>query len=139
MPKKRRSKRRIPKKSDLEVNMDAITVLRTVNNEEAFYFYEALEKPTGQSAKSLSDFLEKTQSVRLESLQFHIQRKDFQNWFRRTLGDPELAERIEKIPWTDCNKLKSKIQTMIKRRIEELAKTPVTLVVSKELVTPMQR
>lgn len=127
------SKEKIQKKSGHEVKIDTAKVLRIVSREEAFHFYEAIGKPIGQSAKSLQDFLEKTQSVKLESLQFHIQRKDFQNWFTRILGDPELAERMEKIPWTNCDELRSKIQMTVKTRIEELAKSPITIVVDQEL------
>jgi len=79
MPPKIRKKRKIQKSRGLEVNAEAIRILRTVKDEEAFYFYEAIGKPTGESARSLSDFLEKIKSVKLESLLFHLQEETSKN------------------------------------------------------------
>jgi hypothetical protein len=53
---KRRRKPRRNKRVELEVQ--ATSTLRTLNSPEAFYFYEALGKSTGENVASLSDFLE---------------------------------------------------------------------------------
>ena len=133
MPPKIRKKRKPQKSRDLEVNAEAIRILRTVKNEESFYFYEAIGKPTGESARSLSDFLEKIKTVKLESLQFHLQRKDFQNWIEKTLGDSNLARKIERISPSNDEVLRTKIQSNVESRLKELKEASIPLLVNENL------
>jgi hypothetical protein len=128
-----KKKGKIQKSRGLEVNIEAVRILRTVRDEEAFYFYEELGKPTGESAKSLSDFLEKVKSVKLESLVFHLQRKDFQNWISKTLDDSKLAKRMSRIVPSHDDNLRIKIQASIENRIKELKGTSATLLVNQGL------
>jgi len=102
------------------VESDAVRTLRTVADDEAFYFYETMDKPTGQCAKSLQEFLDKIESVKPESLAFHHERNDFMNWIANTLGDPKLAHRIEMIPRKQSSQIKTKIRAAVKARLEEL-------------------
>jgi len=125
--------KRKKKKQPLEVSAGAVKILRALNDKEAFHFYENIGKPTGQSAKSLSDFLEKIKSVKLESLVFHLQRKDFQNWFKETLGDYELARKIEKILPSQNVDIRKKIHSTIENRMKELGEESITLLVSEDL------
>ncbi len=81
-------------RQNIKVNMGAVRILRTVGNQEAFYFYEKVGRPTGESARNLSDFLEKVKSVKSDCLMFHYQRRDFQNWIGKVLGDSKLAEEL---------------------------------------------
>ena len=134
MPPKTRKKRKPQKSSGLEVNAEDVKILRTVGNEEAFYFYEDIGKPTGESARSLSDFLEKVKSVKLESLVFHLQRKDFQNWINKILGDSKLARKIGRISPSCDEELRTKIHATIENRIKELRDASLTLLVSEDLV-----
>jgi len=133
MPSKIQKKNKLQKDTSLEVNGEAVRILRTVEDKEAFHFYEAIGKPTGESAKSLSDFLRKIKSVKLKSLFFHLQRKDFQNWINKILGDPKLANRIEKIPLSQDEKLRAKVQAVVESRIKELGDASVTLLVGEDL------
>jgi hypothetical protein len=133
MPPKIRKKRKPQKSSGLEVNAKDVKILRTVGDEEAFYFYEDIGKPTGESARSLSDFLEKIKSVKLESLLFHLQRKDFQTWINKILGDSKLARKIGRIPPSHDEELRTKIQAAVESRIRKLGETPLTLLVSEDL------
>lgn len=126
-------KKRKKKRQPLEVSAGAVKILRALNDKEAFYFYEDIGKPTGQSAKSLPDFLEKIKSVKLESLLFHLQRKDFQNWFKETLGDYELARKIEKILPSHNVDLRKKIYSTVENRMKELSEESITLLVSEDL------
>ncbi len=137
MPTKIRGKRETQKGQGLKVNTEAVRILRTVRDEEAFYFYEDIGKPTGESAKSLPDFLEKIKSVKLESLRFHLQRKDFQNWIKKTLGDSKLARRIERILPSYEDDVRTKIYTTIENRIKELRDTSVTLLVNPDLAVAL--
>jgi len=133
MPPKIRKKRKTKKSKGLEVNAEAIRILRTVKDEEAFYFYETIGKPTGESARSLSDFLEKIKSVKLESLLFHLQRRDFQTWIRKILGDSKLARKIGRIPPSYDDDLRIKIHATVENRIKELRDASLTLLVSEDL------
>jgi hypothetical protein len=137
MYSKSKKKSKTQKKRPIEVNMDSTRILRAVGDREAFYFYEALGRPTGQSARSLPDFLAKAKSVKLESLLFHLQRKDFQNWIKETLGDSKLARTMGKILPSNDEDVRTRICATVESRIEELSKTPVTLLVNEDLtVTP---
>lgn len=111
----------------------AIKILRDLKNEEAFYFYEDFGKPTGESAKSLSDFLNKISTAKLECLRFHLERKDFQNWIERTLGDSKLAETIGNIAPTNDEKLRKKIQGILQNRLQELKDAFMTIEVNEGL------
>ena len=133
MSSKIQKKRRTQKSRRLEVNTEAIKILRMVKDEEAFYFYEDTGKPTGESAKSLFDFLEKIKTVKLESLQFHLQRKDFQNWIEKTLGDSNLARKIERISPSNDEALRTKIQSNIESRLKELKEASIPLLVNENL------
>jgi hypothetical protein len=126
-------KKRKKKRQPLEVSAGAVKILRALNDKEAFYFYEDIGKPTGQSAKSLPDFLEKIKSVKPESLLFHLQRKDFQNWFKKTLGDYELARKIEKILPSHNVDLRKKIYSTVENRMKELSEESITLLISEDL------
>jgi len=133
MPPKTKKKRKTQKSRGLEVNAEATKILRTVRDEEAFYFYEAIGKPTGENARSLSDFLEKIKSVKLESLLFHLQRKDFQTWIKKILGDSKLARKIGRIPPSHDDDLRTKIHATVENRIKELRGTSLTLLVNEDL------
>jgi hypothetical protein len=127
------TERRTGKSSTLKANKKTTNTLRTLENKEAFYFYEGLGKPTGKSANSLTDFLEKLESVNTETVVFHLQRKDFQNWIEKTLGDTKLANKIEKIPISNHKTLKIKVRKAVGNRIRELTEPSTTLFVSEDL------
>jgi hypothetical protein len=133
MPPKTRKKRKTQKSRGLEVNAEAIRILRILRDEEAFYFYEAIGKPTGENARSLSDFLEKIKSVKLESLLFHLQRKDFQTWIKKILGDSKLARKMNRIPPSHDDDFRTKIHATVENRIKELRGAPLTLLVNEDL------
>ena len=114
------------KRQSIMVDSRAIRSMRTLSDKEAFHFYETMGKPAGQSAKSLREFLEKVESVKLESLVFHLKRNDFKNWMESTIGDRELAKRIETIPAKPDERLRMKMQATVRNRLKELEETPMT-------------
>ena len=116
---------------NLEVDTEAVKVLRTVRDQEAFYFYEAIGKPTGEIARNLSDFLNKVKSAKPESLIFHLQRKDFQNWIKEILGDSKLARKLKRISSLDSDDIRTKICENVENRIKELTKSPTALMVEE--------
>ena len=114
-------------KQNPEVNMEAVSMLRTVRDEEAFYFYEAIGKPTGEAARNLSDFLDKVKSVKTESLAFHLQRSDFQNWAQKILGDAKLAQKLEGISVSNSDEIRTNICNAVENRIKELSTSSATV------------
>jgi tryptophan 2,3-dioxygenase len=132
MQSKKGKKRNVKTSHGLEVNVEAMRILRTVNPSESFHFYEAIGKPTGQNASNLTEFLDTVKSVKTESLQFHLERKDFQNWIEKTLGDTTLARRIADTSTKHEGNIRAKIQSTLEKRIKELAGPTLTMTVNTE-------
>jgi predicted lactoylglutathione lyase len=128
MPQKNKRAR---ESNNLEVNVETVTILRTVGDNEAFNFYEALGKPTGETARNLTDFLEKVKSVKLESLVFHLQRNDFQNWIEKTLGDSKLAGKLKMISSSNRDDVRMNIHRTVENRIKELRESSCALLVAE--------
>jgi predicted lactoylglutathione lyase len=122
------------KRPNVESNPQSAKTLRTVGDQEAFYFYEAFGKPTGQNAKNLNDFLEKVKIVKAESLAFHLQRKDFQNWAEKILGDAKLAREIGRISATNSDDVRMLVSEIVQSRIKELKQSSAGLIVSENSV-----
>ena len=74
--------------------VDVNKVLRTLSDQESFYFYKAIGHPIGEKADSLPDFAKKIEKIDNLSLAFHYYRGDFERWARDTLSDPGLAFRL---------------------------------------------
>ena len=61
--------------------------------EKAFYFYRGIGQPLGTTAGSLAEFVDVLQGIDPESVKFHVERGDFEQWFR-SLGEQALANQI---------------------------------------------
>ena len=72
----------------------AQNILRSLSLEEAFHFCTDIDQYSGVYADSLSDFVDKIQTVDLKSVVFHFPRKDFDLWIL-SLGDIELSKKLE--------------------------------------------
>jgi hypothetical protein len=107
-------------RSRIEVDAEAARILRRVDDEKAFHFYAGVGQPTGDKAASLLDLLQKTKTVKLESLTFHLQRKDFQNWLEKTVGDSKLARKISRMRVSQDDKIRGEIGAVIEGRLKEL-------------------
>jgi hypothetical protein len=126
MPRKTRiSKKTATADRNVGAEYKPIRTLRTLSNEEAFHFYENIGKPTGQSAKNLHEFLERIESVKLESLVFHMERDDFKYWIAKILEDLTLAQRIQMLPIENNEQLRTNIRETIRTRLAELEGTPI--------------
>lgn len=69
----------------------ATKILTKANNENAFHFYLDVGNPLNAYALDLKDFYEKVPKLAIGSIEFHLNRGDFEEWFK-CLGDPELAK-----------------------------------------------
>ncbi|MEM3731393.1 MAG: DUF5752 family protein [Candidatus Bathyarchaeia archaeon] len=91
--------------------------------EKSFHFYADIGKPLNIHAASLQDFCDKILKVDVGSLEFHINRGDFEAWFTG-LGDAELARKTFLIREQRISgeELRKKLYEVVKSRCEELAK-----------------
>lgn len=112
---------RMPDRNRLESNIEIVEILRTVPYEQGFHFYTAPGNFTGQTATSLDDFEKKLQVVAADSVNFHLQRGDFQKWIEDTLKDSELTRRVNLIELTPpIEDLRKELVAIVQTRITEL-------------------
>ncbi|MEM3703967.1 MAG: hypothetical protein QXX79_06100 [Candidatus Bathyarchaeia archaeon] len=71
--------------------------LKTVPREKAFYFFTSIGNYTGESASSLTEFMDKINIINVKSLEFHFQRGDFEKWISEVLQDEELSEEFRNL------------------------------------------
>lgn len=110
-----------PEIKRLEANEKIIEILRTVPYEKGFHFHTIPGQFTGITATSLEDFEKKLQEVNVHSIVFHFLRKDFQKWIKDTLGDNELAERLNQIDTAlPDEKMRKEIIAIVQTRLAEL-------------------
>jgi hypothetical protein len=100
----------------------ASKILRTVPREKAFYFFTSIGNYTGTSASSLKEFMEKINEVNVKSLEFHLNRGDFEKWMSEVLQDTELAGDIKKLLKLNltANSLRDQLSFTISRRFKRL-------------------
>jgi hypothetical protein len=109
---------RVHERNRLQLSERIMEILRTLPYEKGFHFYTAHGSYTGETATNLDAFEKKIQVVPAASVNFHMQRGDFQKWIEDTIGDEELAKRVSLIeltlPAEDTRKeLLSVVQTRI--------------------------
>ncbi|MDA4111284.1 MAG: DUF5752 family protein [Thaumarchaeota archaeon] len=98
-------------------------ILRSVPDENAFYFYRGEGSPSGLKATSLREFLAQVEIADPNSLQYHARRGDFEKWVRM-LGDPTLAKQLQTVSSQELSpeELKSKMLRVIRMRVGKLRK-----------------
>jgi len=112
---------RTPERKRFQLNEGIVEILRTVPYAKGFHFYTASGQFTGETATNLDVFEKKLQVVPTDSVNFHLQRGDFQKWMKDTLGDDELAKRISQIKLTlPVEDLRKKLLAIVQTRITEL-------------------
>ncbi len=107
-------------------------VLRKIEDEKAFYFYQDVNVYSGIKVNSLEDFAKALPTLAIEIIDFHLKRGDFEKWIREVLGDETLSNNIAKIRekgLTGEDARKQLIQ-IVNRRLRDLrkkvAKSPKT-------------
>ncbi|MGC8939686.1 MAG: DUF5752 family protein [Candidatus Bathyarchaeia archaeon] len=102
-------------------------ILRTVPREKAFYFFTSIGNYTGMSACSLKEFMEKVNEVNVKSLEFHLQRGDFEKWINEVLEDAKLAEEIGRLRTTNIagESLRNQLYMTLARELRRLT-SPVS-------------
>jgi hypothetical protein len=117
------SKTAVTEKQTIEKRKN-LNLLNTVSFENGFHFFTELGKNTGITASSTVEFAEKLQIIPIQSVTFHFQRQDFQKWLKNTIGDEELARRIDQInAWVHEENLRKELSKTVQNRITELMKS----------------
>ncbi|MFZ0965236.1 MAG: hypothetical protein WAN82_01245 [Candidatus Bathyarchaeia archaeon] len=107
-----------------EINKEkAGEILAYLPIEKSFHFYVDVGKPQNIHAASLQDFGDKILKIDISSVEFHVNRGDFEAWFMG-LGDIELARKMLLIKEQKVlgDELRKKLYEIVKNRCEELAK-----------------
>jgi hypothetical protein len=75
-----------------------------------FYFFNAIGDYSGILACSLKEFLEAIRKVKIESIEFHLYRDDFQKWIT-DMNHKKLVNELNKIKKSKLkeDKLRTKI------------------------------
>jgi len=100
----------------------AKTLLSQTPQEKAFHFYTDLGKPLSIYAHGLPDFSDKITKIDAGSLEFHVCRGDFENWFAN-LGDAELAKKMSLLKETGIRgeQLRTKLLEIVENRCKVLS------------------
>jgi hypothetical protein len=98
-----------------------VKILSTVPHDKGFHFFTDLDSNTGETATSLDTFAQKLGRINADSVKFHFQRNDFQNWIQTTVGDSVLAERLNHISGNlPVEALRNEIVKSVQERISQL-------------------
>lgn len=107
-----------------EINREvAMSILAQSQKEKAFHFYADVEKPLSLYAYGIKDFIEKIPKVPAQSLEFHLNRGDFENWFN-CIGDIELATKLALLKEKKLvgEHLRKVLQEVVTNRCAELSR-----------------
>jgi alpha-amylase len=117
------SKETITKKLTVE-KRKPLNLPKSVPFENGFHFFIEHGKYIGITATSTVEFAEKLQIIPIESIMFHFQRGDFQKWLSDTIGDEELARRMDQIKeWSSDENLRKELFKTVHNRITQLTKS----------------
>jgi predicted transcriptional regulator len=98
-------------------------ILTELSNEKAFHFYAAVDNPLNLQANGLQEFINRLQAVDVASLEFHLNRGDFEKWFA-ALGDIELSVKavLLKKKVVAGEELREKLRSILEKRCATLNK-----------------
>ena len=101
-------------------------------HDKAFYFYTDIDEPLNVNAYNLQTFNKQLKRIKVNSVDFHMKRGDFEAWFEG-IGDPELAKKLALLKKRniDGETLRKSLQIMIVNRCIALAKVAGYTVVTK--------
>jgi alpha-amylase len=111
-------------------------ILRRLPAGMGFTFSYEFARSSELTVNSLYEFISALKTIDLSSIQFHVERGDFERWLRHVIGDDELADQMAKINQSK-RKLKSetlrkRILAITERRIKNLKEVAKLAASSKE-------
>jgi hypothetical protein len=99
----------------------ASRILGHVSSDKAFHFYTGVHQYTHVIAHNMTEFADKLQKIDVKSIEFHVPRKDFENWVH-SMGDVELTKQLAWIRGMHARgeDLRTRVYETVKHRLEEL-------------------
>jgi len=79
-----------------EKGRNALKALTPLPENLTFRFYIALGQPLSLHARTVKELRDAALKVDATSLEFHLYRGDFENWFRTSVADPAFADELAK-------------------------------------------
>ena len=106
-----------------ETKEKAAKILFDVPPNKGFYFHSGVNEYTGQYATSLAQFSQLLESIDPKSVEFHLARRDFENWVR-SLGDNALSLQLAKLRKKGLSgeQLRSETHRIVEKRLHTLEK-----------------
>lgn len=71
-----------------------LVALTQLPDDKAFLFYIGIGQPTGVSTRSIKEFYFVVETVAADSLEFHLERGDFENWVKTSIKDDVFANEL---------------------------------------------
>jgi hypothetical protein len=101
----------------------ALAILAQTPRDKAFHFYAGIGKPLNIIANDLLDFCDKIAKVNIDSVEFHLNRGDFEAWFKG-IGDAELTKKASLLKERKVTgeELRGKLREMVENRCIMLSK-----------------
>jgi hypothetical protein len=101
----------------------ATAILAYAPHDKAFNFFVTFGKPLNLHAHSLRDFANKLEKADVASIEFHMQRGDFEAWFKG-LGDEELGKKLVLLQKKNAvgEDLRKQLHDIVEQRYLALAK-----------------
>jgi DNA-binding transcriptional ArsR family regulator len=102
---------------------NAQAILAPVSRDEMFHFYLGIGEPINLHAQGLLDFCEKIATANVNSVEFHVNRGDFETWLMG-IGDAELAKKAQLLKHKKLSgeELRNRLTDLTKSRCAELDK-----------------
>jgi len=101
-------------------------ITRRVPYQEGFRFSTGIGNYTGQVATTLEDFAEMLKTVDLKSIDFHMERRDFEKWVLGVFSDEELAQMINRRAVFQGENRRKELVMTVQDHLEDLKKMPRT-------------
>jgi hypothetical protein len=100
----------------------AKAILCYAPHDKAFSFYADVGKPLNLHAHTLQDFANKIHRADIGSIQFHLNRGDFEAWFN-CIGDAELAKKASVLKEKKMvgEELRKKLSEIVEKRCQALS------------------
>jgi len=74
--------------------LSAKWILRRLPTDKGFTFFYEFARQTSITAHDLFEFARALRNVPTQSIQYHVERADFERWLSQVLGDKKLAEKV---------------------------------------------
>ncbi|MDQ1281520.1 MAG: hypothetical protein QG670_2785 [Thermoproteota archaeon] len=101
-----------------------LNALRNLSKDEAFNFYASEWNYLKINATSLEEFMDKLKGISAESINFHLNRGDFEKWIDGSVGDKTLSKQIAELRTRNLQGAKARIElsNIVLMRIKTLKK-----------------